>query len=158
VAVSGEFNAATMRAVLARIQSQGIAAARTGLIGLADAVVKQAKTNAGNGRHAWGTPTPARPGEGPAVISGTLRNSIIRTAVARDAAGWSTKVGMSPGRYPPYSGRTPSSKYAFYLETGLRNGARYPFLGPATQMASIQAAVTFGQAFAAANWAAEAAD
>jgi hypothetical protein len=159
VAVSGELSAAAIRAALKRIESQAVKAARTGLIGVGDAVVRQAKTNASNGRHAYGTPTPARPGTGPAVISGTLRNSISRTAVVRDAAGWSTKVGMSPGRYPPYGkGRTASSKYALYLETGLRNGATYPFLGPATQMASIQAAITFGQAFAAANWSSSSTD
>lgn len=153
-----EFSVAAIRAVLSRIESQAIRASRTGLLGVADAMVKQAKTNASNGRHAWGTPTPASPGRGPAVISGTLRNSVIRTAVVRDAAGWSTKVGLKPGQFPPYSSRTPSSRYGYFLETGLRNGARYPFLGPATQMAAIQAAVLFGRAFAAANWVAESPD
>lgn len=149
-----ELNAASLQTAIARLRSQGIRAARTGLMGVADAMVKQAKTNASNGSHAWGTPTPARPGNGPAVISGTLKNSITREAVIRNPAGWSTKVGLRPGRTPPYSkGSTESSKYGLYLETGLRNGATYPFLGPAAQMAGIQAHVMFAQAFAAASWA-----
>jgi hypothetical protein len=155
--VAQEFTAAALRAALARVEARGIATARAGLIGLGDAVVKQAKINASVGSHAYGTPTPARPGTGPATISRTLVQSIIRTAVTRDAAGWTTKVGMLPGRYPPYS-TTPSSKYAYHLETGLRNGARYPFLGPATHMAAIQAAITFGKAFAAAAWTSETSD
>jgi hypothetical protein len=149
--VEGEFSGAAIRAVLAAVERQGIKAARAGLIGTADAVVKQAKINASNGRHAYGTPTPASPGQGPAVISGTLRDSIVRTAVIRAAYGWETKVGLRPGQVPPYRrrGRTESSKYGLYLETGLKNGTTYPFLKPATQLASIQASVAFGRAFTA---------
>jgi len=151
--VASEFNAASIRAALKRIDSQGIKAAQAGLIAMGEAVAKQARTNASNGSHAWGTPTPARPGEGPARISGTLAKSIIRTAVLRDAAGWSTQVGLKPGQFPSYGkGRTPSSKYGSYLETGLKNGTTYPFLKPATQMAAIQAAIVFGRAFAATDW------
>lgn len=149
-----EFTAAALNRVLAHISQQGRAASRTGLIGLADAVVKQAKLNASSGRHAYGTPTPARPGTGPAVISGTLRNSIDRTAVTLNAAGWEAKVGLVPGRTPPYrKGRgTTSSKYGLFLETGLRNGATYPFLEPATRMAHIQAPVAFKRAFESVQW------
>lgn len=154
--MSEPLTGAALRRVLARIESRGIAAARTGLVGLGDAVVKQARTNASNGRHPYGTPTPARPGEGPAVISGTLRNSITRTPVVKAAGSWETKVGLRPGMTPSYPGRrrsrTPSSQYGKYLETGLRNGSTYPFLKPATYMASVQAQVVFRQAFASVNW------
>ncbi|WP_327066905.1 hypothetical protein [Kitasatospora sp. NBC_01302] len=154
-----ELNAASLQAALSRIRSQGIKACRTGLIGAADAVVKQARTNATNGSHAWGTPTPARPGAGPAVISGTLKNSITREAVVRNPVGWTTKVGLQPGRTPPYGNHpTESSKYGLYLETGLRNGATYPFLGPAAKMAGIQANVTFSQAFAVTSWTTDTTD
>ena len=149
-----EFSAAALRQILAHIESQGRAAARTGLIGLGDALAKQAKSNASNGSHPYGTPTPARPGAGPARISGTLRNSIVRTAVIRTAGGWEAKVGLAPGKSPPYrKGRgATSSKYGLYLETGLKNGTTYPFLKPATQMARIQADIVFGRAFAEAKW------
>lgn len=48
----------------------------------ADEVRKRARRNASNGKHKRGTPTPARPGEGPAVISGHLRRN-IRVAKTR---------------------------------------------------------------------------
>ena len=151
-----QLTAATLRQVLARIESRGVTAARTGLIGLADAIVKQAKTNASNGRHVYGTPTPARPGEGPARISGTLRNSITRTATVKQTGSWETKVGLRPGMTPSYPGRhrsrTPASQYGKYLETGLRNGTTYPFLKPATYLASVQAQVAFTAAFSSVNW------
>jgi hypothetical protein len=149
-----EYSEAVMRALLARITTQGNQAARTGLIGLADMVTRQAKTNASNGSHLYGTPTPARPGTGPARISGTLVNSITRTATTPSGAGWQVKVGLAPGRTPPYrKGRgATSSKYGLFLETGLRNGARYPFLGPAANLAPIQARVAFAKAFSAVKW------
>jgi hypothetical protein len=151
-----EFSAASLREALVRVQRLGVKGARAGLIKTADAVAKQARTNASNGRHAWGTPTPATPGLGPAVISGTLRRSIIREAVKRSPAGWETKVGMRPGQFAEYNPRTPSSKYALYLETGLKNGSTYPFLEPASRMAGIQAEVNYRTAFAAIDWTAAA--
>lgn len=154
--MSDELTAAALRRILTRIESRGTAAARTGLIAVAEAMVRQAKTNASNGSHPYGTPTPARPGEGPARISGTLRNSITRTAVRKAAGSWETKVGLRPGMAPSYPGRhrtrTPSSVYGKYLETGLRNGATYPFLKPATYLVPIQAEVAFKATFASVNW------
>lgn len=152
--VSGEFSAAALRRVLAQVNSAGVRASRRGLADLGDAMAKQARTNASTGRHAYGTPTPARPGTGPAVISGTLKKSIIRTAVVRNPAGWQAKVGLRPGSPPSYrkNGGWGPSKYGHALETGLKNGARYPFLTPATRMAALQAAVVFGRTFAATDW------
>ncbi|MFF0409054.1 hypothetical protein ACFYUY_01290 [Kitasatospora sp. NPDC004745] len=106
--------------------------AREALLQLGDAVERQAKINASSGSHAHGTRTPARPGSGPAVVSGTLRRSITRTTPVRVATGWELKVGTMPGQVPSY-GRTASSRYGLYLETGLRNGAVYPFLSPAVR-------------------------
>ncbi|MFI2078586.1 hypothetical protein [Streptomyces triculaminicus] len=114
----------------AEINREGQLKARTALTQLALAIERQAKINSGVGSHKRGTPTPARPGTGPAVISGTLRRSLTHTPVIFVAGGWETKVGTGAGFTPPY-GRTPSSRYGLYLETGLRNGATYPFLGPA---------------------------
>lgn len=103
---------------------------RTFLTQLANAIERQAKVNASNGAHKRGTPTPASPGTGPAVISGTLRRSITHSPVKPTGTGWETKVGTAAGISPPY-GRTPASKYGRALETGLRNGSVYPFLNPA---------------------------
>lgn len=149
-----EFSATELRAVLTRIKRQARAADRQGLIGTSEAVVKQAKVNASNGSHQYGTPTPASPGSGPARISGTLRNSIDRTAAKATADGWTVNVGLVPGRFPPYrKGRsTESSKYGLYLETGLKNGATYPFLLPATRMLPVQAEVFFKKAYDAISW------
>ncbi|MFD7016142.1 hypothetical protein [Streptomyces sp. NPDC059928] len=124
-------------ALFNEINAAGQAKARTALSRIADAVERQAKINAGSGSHSYGTPTPASPGSGPAVISGTLRRSITHSPIAFTGGGWETKVGTGAGQFPPYGkGRTPSSKYGLYLEKGmLRNGAAYPFLAPAAKFA-----------------------
>lgn len=146
-----EIRPGVFKAVFAQVTRAGDGAVRAGLIIVADALVKQAKSNASNGSHPWGTPTPARPGEGPAKISGTLVRSLTRQRVMAWPGGWETKVGVRPGQVPPY-GKTPSSKYALFLETGLRNGSTYPFLKPATAMFHIQADVAFAKTFSAAKW------
>lgn len=122
--------------LFAGLDAEAKARAKVGLTQLALTVEKQAKINARVGSHKYGTPTPAKPGTGPAVISGTLRRSITHTTVKWSGSGWETRVGMGAGLYPPYgSKRTASSKYALYLETGLKNGAKYPFLRPAFKFA-----------------------
>jgi hypothetical protein len=101
---------------------------------IATALEKQAKINASAGAHAYGTPTPARRGSGPAVISGNLRRSLTHEPIRSLGPGhWNTRVGTGTGFYPSYGGhsRTPANKYGFYLEHGLRNGTTYPFLLPA---------------------------
>ncbi|MBX7464975.1 hypothetical protein [Streptomyces sp. NPDC057910] len=124
-------------ALFSEIAAAGQIKARTALEHIADAVERQAKINAGSGSHPYGTPTPASPGSGPAVVSGTLRRSITRGPIVFTGGGWETKVGTAGGQFPPYGGsRTPSSRYGMYLEMGmLRNGAAYPFLAPAAKFA-----------------------
>ncbi|MEU0940098.1 hypothetical protein [Embleya sp. NPDC005971] len=119
-----------------KIIAQEKAASFLALSKLAAAVEKQAKINASNGAHKRGTPTTARPGEGPAVISGTLRRSITHTTPVPSGLGWECRVGTAVGAYPPYGRRSDSSTYGLALETGLRNGAKYPFLGPAAKFVS----------------------
>jgi len=122
-----ELTPGVMSAVFAKLAVDGLARGPIALVPLADAIARQARTNASNGRHAYGTPTPARPGEGPAQISGTLRGSIVRSEVTHTLTGAEVQVGTAAGRVPP-RGRAPSSKYGLYLERGLKNGAKYPFL------------------------------
>ncbi|MDB4873215.1 MAG: hypothetical protein JWL97_4219 [Gemmatimonadales bacterium] len=109
---------------------------RRALTATALAVERETKTNLGRGgTHKYGTPTPARPGGPPAIISGTLRRSVTHTPVVRGMTGWETRVGVASGVYPPYGRKkTASSRYGWALETGLRNGAKYPFLLPAMQL------------------------
>lgn len=117
--------------IFAEIEREGQLKARTFLSQLANAIERQAKVNASVGAHQRGTPTPARPGTGPSVISGTLRRSITHTPVIFVGSAWETKVGTATGFTPPY-GRTPANRYGLILEKeGLRNGATYPFLVPA---------------------------
>jgi hypothetical protein len=121
---------------------------------LALAVEAQAKKNASNGSHQYGTPTPAKPGQGPAVISGTLRRSITHTKPEFSALKWTAKVGMAGGVYPPY-GKSPTvaSKYAFYLENKmLRGGVGYPFLAPAARMACAKLLPGLGRQVFGAPW------
>jgi len=97
----------------------------------------QAKRNASTGAHKYGTPTPARPGTGPARISGNLVRSITHSDVTLTGFGMmEVKVGTGVGFVPTYGkSRTPANKYGYYLETGLRNGSTYPFLKPAVLFA-----------------------
>lgn len=116
--------------LFAEINRDAQVKARRLLTQLALAIERQAKVNASSGAHKRGTPTPAQPGSGPAVISGTLRRSLTHSPIIFTGGGWETKVGTATGFTPPY-GRTPSNQYGLYLETGLRNGSTYPFLKPA---------------------------
>ena len=127
-----ELRPGTFTAVFARLDEHGRVRGRVALEPVARAIERQAKINASVGRHKRGTPTPAQPGTGPSVISGTLRRSITHSPIVQSGTGWETRVGTAAGFSPPY-GRTPASKYGLYLETGLKNGATYPFLVPAYQ-------------------------
>lgn len=105
---------------------------RIALTGVADAIKRQAKINASNGKHAFGTPTPATPGLGPAIISRTLVGSIDRTIVTREVFGYLCQIGTAANHFPAYPVRRKekaSSKYGYILEViGCRNGSKYPFL------------------------------
>lgn len=100
-------------------------------------IERQAKINASSGDHSYGTPTPARPGSGPARISGTLVRSITHSEPLPALGGWHMKVGVAGGAYPYYNRRTNAGKYAYYLEvTGAGRGrVKYPFLLPAFRFA-----------------------
>jgi len=77
-------------------------------------VQNAAKLNA-TGRTVEGANNPGN--RGPRVDTGRLRSSIA-FEVTRDGEGIVARVGTNV-------------EYGFYLETGLRNGATYPFLRPA---------------------------
>lgn len=143
-------------AVFAAIGEQAKSKGRLALEPLALAIERQAKINASAGSHKYGTPTPASPGSGPAVISGNLRRSITHSPITQIAPGhWQTKVGTAVGFYPGYGGtkRTPANKYGFYLEHGLRNGAKYPFLVPAFRhVTTVGARVIYGRAYGPGTW------
>lgn len=126
----GELRPGAFTRIFAEVQREGQVKSRRLITQLALVVERQAKINASVGAHKRGTKTPASPGTGPAVISGTLRRSISHSPIIFTGGGWETKVGTSVGFTPPY-GRTPANQYGLYLETGLKNGAVYPFLKPA---------------------------
>ncbi len=151
-----ELEPGALRTILARIAEQGVQRAADGLEAVAEAIERQARANASNGEHAYGTPTPARPGEGPARISGTLVDSIGHNPVEWAAEGWATKVGPRKGSYPPYSARwksrADSAQYGYYLETG-DHGITYPWLGPAADtVGEATAAAAFLDAFNEMSW------
>lgn len=132
--------------VFTEIEREGQIKTRTVLTRLALVIERQAKINASVGAHKRGTPTPASPGTGPAVISGTLRRSITHTTAVFTGRGWETKVGTAVGFNPPY-GRTPANKYGYYLENGLKNGTTYPFLMPAYRFGLTVAPALYQQVF-----------
>lgn len=119
-----------------RLAVEGNTRMRFALEPLAAVIEKQAKINASVGSHAPHTQSPASPGTGPSVISGTLRRSITHSPVVFVGDGWETKVGTGVGFYPPYNGRKTSSAYGYILEVeGTRAGTRFPFLEPAFKFA-----------------------
>lgn len=120
-----------MEAVFAEVEAQIQVRGSLATEAVGSDIVAQAKRNASvAGRHARGTKTPASPGSGPAMISGTLRNAITRTAPKFEGDAWVVQVYVAAKR-PPY-GTTTADVYGAYLEKlGLRNGVTYPFLGPA---------------------------
>lgn len=123
--------------MLTRIAVRTELAGGAALSAVALAVEKQAKINASSGQHPYRTKTPARPGSGPARISGTLVRSITHTEPAQGLIGMECRVGVASGLFSPHNRKTDSAKYGRYLELGMiRNGAAYPFLGPAFHMVS----------------------
>lgn len=149
---SYELTPGVFTALFARVATQAQAATQEGLTVVAAAVAHQAQINASTGTHAYGTPTPATPGTGPAIISGTLVASVAFSLPIPSGVGWSCRVGPRSGMYPAYRGRvskTPSSKYGFYLETG-DHRITYPWLLPASRIGPIAGPVAFTAAFARA--------
>lgn len=129
--MASELKPGVFTKIMADLRIQGEVKVPPLLTTVALLIEKQAKINASSGSHQRGTHTPARPGSGPAVISGTLRRSITHSPPHPIGAGhWECKVGTGVGFYAPHS-HTASSRYGLYLETGLRNGSTYPFLRPA---------------------------
>lgn len=128
------FNSASIRKVMGRLVEEAGKKGLTALTEIALVVERQAKVNLTYASHPLHTPTPAIPGKGPGLISGTLRRSITHTrAEPIGLASWRAKVGTAAGFTPSY-GKTPSSHYGYLLETGkTRNGVAYPFLGPAVK-------------------------
>lgn len=129
-----ELTPQAMVAVFTRIAGQADSRRRIAIGAIADAVVRAAKEDLALNTHTYKTKTTATPGGPPALVSGNLRRSVVRTPVTLGSLGWETTVGVAAGFYPLYGdkrGKTPSSKYGLYLETGLRNGSKYPWLLPA---------------------------
>lgn len=150
--MAAEIRPGVFTRLFAEIQAAQEVKTRRVLVALALATERQAKINASVGSHKRGTPTPARPGTGPSVVSGTLRRSLTHTTPAKTGTGWSVKVGTAVGFTPPY-GRTPANKYGLILEkTGTRNGNTYPFLVPAASFVMRVVAPQLYRASFGAGW------
>jgi hypothetical protein len=146
-----ELKPGVSRALFARLLAEQQARSKRALTMVALAIEAQTKVNLSGASHQYGTPTTARAGQGPAIISGTLRRSITHTPVTRTSVGWVTMVGTGVGFYPTYVvtkkkaskgrrarasrvfvGKTPANIYGRILEVeGSRAGNRFPFLTPA---------------------------
>lgn len=161
--MAGDLSPGQIADAFARASAQLADRGRRVLEPLAIVIENQAKTNASSGSHPYGTKTPARPGAGPAIVSGSLRRAITHTAPVPAGGGWTATVGVAGGIYPPSrpnagkrGGRskpTPVSKYAEFLETGLKNGEKYPFLLPAfTFGVTVAAPTIYTSIFGAGGW------
>jgi hypothetical protein len=132
--MAGELRPGVFEAIFTKLAAKTAASGAAALTSLALAIEREAKQSLAQHTHTYGTRTSASSGGPPALVSGTLRRSITHTRPATSAAGVEVRVGVGAGFYPPYPAtgtRTSSSKYGYYLETGLRNGVKYPFLHPA---------------------------
>jgi len=137
-------------AIFERLSAKAGGTGAAALTALALAVERRAKQDLALTTHTRKTPTPASPGGPPALVSGTLRRSVTHTRPTVLPGMVEVRVGTATGFYPPYGKkRTPSSKYGFYLETGLRNGDTYPWLRPAFQ--AVVASGDVGR-YVAAQW------
>jgi len=130
-----EFSPEVFPRLTGELIESGNVAIRNGVARVCTAVQREARSRLAESSHPYGEPTTAAPGGPPALVSGTLRRSVIHTEPR--LAGpmtWEARVGLAAGMFPPYGhDRTPSSKYGLYLETGLRNGTTYPWFIPAWQ-------------------------
>jgi hypothetical protein len=153
--VSLEMRPGAFTAVFEALARQGEAKGPRALTALANVIERQAKINVSTGAHAYGTPTPARPGTGPAVISGNLRRSLTHTPLKLVGPSiWETRVGTGVGFYPGYGkNRTPANKYGYYLEKAPRYGAPFPFLEPAFRYAvGAPARVIYESVYGERSW------
>ena len=98
----------------------GSLANKSALTKLALAIERKAKENANTGHHApHGAHIPGT-GPGPNTATLVLRRGITHTPPEPVGFGWTTRIGTADVAY-----------YAKWVELGLKNGARYPFLNPA---------------------------
>ena len=149
--MSNTWRPGELHARIGNVGRTGRVAMRMSVTEGARMIERQAKINARNGTHKAGTKTPATRGSGPALISGTLRRSIVQGTEERlSDQSYARKVGMAAGVYPPrtigkkkYGGNTPASKYALYLETRIG----YPFLMPAYNLVAPQIPMIFKKHF-----------
>jgi len=113
----------------AELIEAGNVAIRNGVARVCTAVQREARSRLSESSHPYREPTTASPGGPPALVSGTLRRSVIHTEPR--LAGpmtWEARVGLAAGMFPPYGhDRTASSKYGLYLETV----TGYPWFIPA---------------------------
>jgi hypothetical protein len=118
--------------MFAKLSERAEAVMHAGLEGVAEAIEEEVRSSF-VGKHALGTPTPARRGGPPSRISETLEDSLGHSDPEHDITGMHIRVGVFDGHYPPYSDRVDSATYGHYLEVegAGKSHVRYPFLVPA---------------------------
>jgi hypothetical protein len=136
--------------LFAQLASQVTVRAGEALEAAAELVEERARQSVSARSHPLRTKTTAARGGPPAMISGTLAQSIGHSAPEAGFDGITIKVGMIAGKTPPYSSRTPSSLYAKYLEIdgAGKSRVKYPFLRDAYEKTAHPAVLaTFKAAF-----------
>jgi hypothetical protein len=165
--VGEEFSLAKLRAKLAGVREKGIVRTDKALTELALVIEAKYTENLGKGgSHRYGEPRSASPY--PSVISGQLRRSATHAKI-HTPEGLAIKVGPASTPRAPYtsgfggyskSGRVKTRKLARptrsgstngvvgkALETGLRNGTKYPALLPAFEEGIKATHITFRRVF-----------
>ena len=85
-------------------------ATRLGLTRLAEGVETRAKLHASEGgAHKYGTPTTARKGSGPAVVSGDLLRSVTHSEIENTGQGFVTRVGPADIPHRTHAPKRPRS-------------------------------------------------
>lgn len=154
------FSEERLRYHLQRAKALGEKRAGVGLFSLAMAVLSRARERViSGGSHSYGTPTPASPGGGPAIISGQLRQSLAEEKIA-EMPMLTYRVGTQDTTRRPYKrskmsiggagGKLGSAKTSTNATVGaaLELGMGYVFLKPAFEESTRDVEALFTAKFA----------
>jgi hypothetical protein len=129
-----------------RVRSGGMERNTAALVELTQLVERRTKDNLNLRSHSRRTPTNATPGGPPSKVTGDLMRGITHTPPQPSRGGITTRVG--PASNIPHSHPSPARGGRTHargssvgvigraLETGMRNGKRFPFLVPALRSVS----------------------
>lgn len=125
MAGSREWTRGALTGAVDSVRRDGLRALAMTLTAVTLVAERQAKINASTGTHRRGEPHVPGTGPGPNRVTGNLVRSITHTPLIISGPDLLRRVGTAS-----------TAPYGEWLETGLRNGATYPFLADALRFAA----------------------